>query len=244
MPSWCARLYDLEDPVSFFREVAQILDQDAIWVTEQSYLPLMLDRNSYDTVCHEHLEYYGLHQLCWIADKAGLKVVDVELNEVNGGSFSLTLAHKTSARADDGHVQRILDDEKARGLDTLKPYQEFAQRVEACRAELMAFLAEAGKSGKTVYGMGASTKGNVLLQYCGLTAKNLPAIGEVNPDKFGSFAPGSWIPIEDEKQVLAKKPDYLLVLPWHFREFFEKSRVFSGRQLVFPLPKLEIVKPA
>lgn len=237
-------LYDLEDPVSFFQEIAQILDEDGIWVTEQSYMPLMLDRNSYDTVCHEHLEYYGLHQLCWIADKAGLKVIDVELNEVNGGSFSLTLVHKASTRKDDGHVQRILDEEKGRGLDGLKPYQEFAARVEACRAELLAFLAQAEKDGKTVYGLGASTKGNVLLQYCGLTTDEMPAIGEVNPDKFGAYAPGTWIPIQNEKDVLAKNPDYLLVLPWHFRDFFENSKLFSGRNLLFPLPKLDVVKPA
>jgi NDP-4-keto-2,6-dideoxyhexose 3-C-methyltransferase len=237
-------LYDLEDPIFFFQEIAQILDEDGIWVTEQSYMPLMLDRNSYDTVCHEHLEYYGLHQLCWIADKAGLKVIDVELNEINGGSFSLTLVHKSSPRTDDGHVQKILDEEKARGLDGLKPYQEFAQRVAACRTELQAFLADARKNGKTIYGLGASTKGNVLLQYCGLTTEDIPAIGEVNPDKFGSYAPGTWIPIQNEKDILAKKPDYLLVLPWHFREFFVGSKMFSGRDLVFPLPKLEIVKPA
>lgn len=236
-------LYDLEDPISFFRDIAKVLDPEGIWVAEQSYMPFMLDQNSFDTVCHEHLEYYGLKQLCWIAEKADLKVVDVEMNYVNGGSFSVTLAHKDSARTDDGNVETILAEEKQRGLDQLLPYNEFADRVEASRTELLAFLAEAKKDGKTVCGLGASTKGNVLLQYCGLKPDDLFAIGDVNPDKFGSYAPGTWIPIVSEKELLAQNPDYLLVLPWHFREFFIESKTFAGRNLVFPLPKLDVVTP-
>jgi NDP-4-keto-2,6-dideoxyhexose 3-C-methyltransferase len=236
-------LYDLEDPQAFFREVAEILDEDGIWVTEQSYMPLMLARNSYDTACHEHLEYYGLRQLAWMADKAGLKIVDVEFNEINGGSFSTTLVLKSSSRVPVPQVGEILQREIDERLDTLAPYQAFATRVKNTRGQLLNFLAAAKAEGKRVYGLGASTKGNVLLQYCGLTESDIIAIGEVNPEKFGHVAPGSWIPLNDEREVLANSPDYLLVLPWHFREFFVTNPVFKGQTLVFPLPELDVVTP-
>ncbi len=238
-------LYDLETPKSFFHEVADILDDDGIWVTEQSYMPLMLERNAFDTVCHEHLEYYGIRQLDWLAKEAGLKIIDVELNEVNGGSCSVTFVHERSSRGDTaGYVQDILQKEEAAGLDELRPYHQFAERCQSVRSSILAFFTGAKNDGKSVYGLGASTKGNVLLQYCGIGPNDLPVIGDVNKDKFGCFAPGSWIPIKDEREVLAASPDYLLVLPWHFKEFFLSSPAFVGRNLVFPLPTLEIVKPA
>ncbi len=235
--------YDLEHPVEFAREVASVLDpNDGIWVFEQSYMPLMLERVAYDTICHEHLEYYGLRQIQWIADRAGLKLVDVQLNDTNGGSFCVTATPKSSRHADrTGAVARLLAAEAAGGLSTLAPYQAFAQRTAESREALRAFVQRAVREGKQVCGLGASTKGNVVLQYCGFTPDDIPVIGDVNPDKFGAFAPGTWIPIANEATVLAADPAYLLVLPWHFRDFFVQSPTFAGRSLVFPLPTIEVV---
>jgi NDP-4-keto-2,6-dideoxyhexose 3-C-methyltransferase len=236
--------YDLEDPVSFASEIAQTLDDDGIWVLEQSYLPTMLEMNSFDTVCQEHLEYYGLTQIRWIAEKVGLKVIDVEFNDVNGGSFSVVVAKKGSARRTaTPAVQEVLAREATETPDSLEAFARFAARVDSARTELRKFLADAKQSGKRVVGLGASTKGNVLLQYFGLGPDLLPVIAEVNADKFGSFTPGTLIPIAPESEVLASAPDYLLVLPWHFRGFFLGHPAFKGRKLVFPLPKLEIVEP-
>jgi NDP-4-keto-2,6-dideoxyhexose 3-C-methyltransferase len=236
--------YDLEDPTGFAREVANILHPDGIWVFEQSYMPLMLERNAYDTICHEHIEYYGLRQIVWLAERAGLKVIDVELNDVNGGSFSVVAALQSSPRGDDsGLVARMLAEEEAAGLACLAPYQAFADRTEDSRRSLQDFFAKAHSEGKRVSGLGASTKGNVILQYCGFTASDIAAIGEVNPDKFGAVTPGSWIPIKDEKMVLQSAPDYLMVLPWHFRDFFLSNPAYAGHKLVFPLPQLEVVIP-
>lgn len=236
--------YDLEDPIGFAREVTGILHPEGIWVFEQSYMPLMLERNAYDTICHEHLEYYGLRQIVWLAERAGLKIIDVELNDVNGGSFSVVAAHRSSHREDDsGLVARILAEEEAAGLSGLAPYQAFASRTEESRRSLQDFFAKARSEGKRVCGLGASTKGNVILQYCGFNASDIEVIGEVNPDKFGAVTPGSWIPIEDEKKVLQSAPDYLLVLPWHFRDFFLNNPAYVGQKLVFPLPQLEVVTP-
>jgi NDP-4-keto-2,6-dideoxyhexose 3-C-methyltransferase len=106
----------------------------------------------------------------------------------------------------------------------------------------MSFLKEARKAGKSVCGLGASTKGNVLLQYYGIDDTLVREIGEVNEDKFGAFTPGTLIPLVSEDQVLAANPDYLLVLPWHFRAFFESLPAMKGRNLVFPLPEFEVVR--
>jgi len=236
--------YDLEDPIGFAREVASVLHAEGIWMFEQSYMPLMIERNAYDTICHEHLEYYALSQIVWLAEQVGLKVVDVELNDINGGSFSVVVAHESSQyECNSALIESLLAEEKMAGLSSLDPYYAFAARTEESRCDLRKFIIKAHSEGKSVAGLGASTKGNVILQYCGFTEGDIEVIGEVNPDKFGAITPGSWIAIDDEREVLKSSPDYLLVLPWHFRDFFLNNPVYIGRNLVFPLPKLEVVTP-
>ncbi len=233
--------YDLEDPMGFMRQVFDVLAEDGVWVFEQSYMPTMLDTNSYDTVCHEHLEFYALRQIKWMADRVGFKIVDVEFNDVNGGSFSITVAKSHGDTTVTPSVQAILDAERAKGLDTLEPYRAFARRVDQSRSELLAFLGNARAQGKRVAVLGASTKGNVLLQFCGLTTNDVACVGEVNPEKFGCFTPGTWLPIVNENDLLRDEPDYLIVLPWHFRKFFVANRKWQTAKLVFPLPQLEVV---
>jgi len=234
-------VYDLEDPLAFMREVAEILEDNGLWVFEQSYMPLMLQRNSYDTVCHEHLEYYALAQVKWMSDRVGLRIVDVEFNETNGGSFSVVAAKISSNYPEFPGLQKLLDGESEAGLDGPDPYRAFAAGAAASREELRSFFSRATASGRRIAGLGASTKGNVLLQYCGLSDRELYAIGEVNEDKFGRFTPGSLIPIRPEQELLADEPDFFLVLPWHFREFFLRKYKPKKAALVFPLPKLDVV---
>jgi hypothetical protein len=207
-------------------------------------MPTMLDTNSYDTVCHEHLEFYALRQIKWMADRVGFKILDVEFNDINGGSFSVTVSKSHGDLTVVPSVQKILDDECAKGLDTLVPHQEFAERVVQTKRNLLKFIETARAEGKSVAVLGASTKGNVLLQYCGLTTEDVEFVGEVNPEKFGCYTPGTWIPIIPEQELLAMKPDYMIVLPWHFRKFFTANKKFAGMSLVFPLPKVEVVKIA
>lgn len=233
--------YDLEDPMGFMKQVYEVLADDGIWVFEQSYMPTMLDTNSYDTVCHEHLEFYTLRQIKWMADRVGFKILDVEFNDINGGSFSVTVAKSESDLTVMPLVQEILDDEQQKGLNTLIPYLEFADRVAQTKIDLLNFISVAHAEGKSVAALGASTKGNVLLQYCGLTTKEIEFTGEVNSEKYGCYTPGTWIPIISEQELLAKKPDYMIVLPWHFRRFFTSNKKLSGMNLVFPLPNLEVV---
>lgn len=235
-----AMFYDLEDPLRFMREIYDVLADDGIWVFEQSYMPAMLEMNAYDTVCHEHLEFYSLHQIKWMTDRVGFKIRDVELNTVNGGSFSVIVSKSKGSLAPTESVQNILDDERKKGLDTLAPYESFAKSTEKSKRDLLEFIAKALTQGKSVAALGASTKGNVLLQYCGLTDREICCIGEVNEDKYGSFTPGTWIPIIPQEELLRNKPDYLIVLPWHFKEFFESIDRLKNIALVYPLPVLHI----
>jgi len=240
-----AMFYDLEDPLGFVREIKEILHPQGVWHFEQSYLPLMLSANAYDTICHEHLEYYGLRQIKWMTDRVGLEILDVETNAVNGGSFAVTVAHKQSGFERNEEAIRALVDEECRlGTDTPQCYGSFLHAVKRHREELVGLLRDIKAQGKTVLGYGASTKGNVILQYCGLNTDLVPAIAEVNESKFGAVTPGSWIPIVSEAEARAMKPDYFLVLPWHFRDNIvnrEREFLASGGRLIFPLPAIEIV---
>lgn len=240
-----AMFYDLERPLRFVEEIVEILDDEGIWVFEQSYLPAMLATNSYDTICHEHLEYYSLTQIQYIAEQAGLKIIDLDFSDTNGGSFRVTAAKKNSRHSAAAElVEKVLAEEESLGLQSRAPYEKLRQAMDAHRTLLLSVLRDARSAGKLLLGYGASTKGNVLLQYCGIDRELLPAIAEVNEDKFGSFTPGSGIPIISESEARLRCPDYFLVLPWHFRQsIIERERGFlaSGGQLVFPLPNLEVV---
>jgi hypothetical protein len=233
--------YDLEDPMDFMRQVHEVLDDDGVWVFEQSYMPAMLETNSFDTVCHEHLEFYALKQIKWMADRVGFDIVDVEFNDINGGSFSITVSKAKAESVLVPLVQEILDQETSLGLDSLAPFEAFALRTEKAKQDLLQFIEEIHGRGQTIVALGASTKGNVLLQYCGITKEKIPQVGEVNIEKFGCFTPGTWIPIVSEESVMASSPDYLLILPWHFKNFFINNPKFTKSKLVFPLPTLEVI---
>ena len=232
--------YDLEDPMAFMREIFEILADDGVWVFEQSYMPSMVSTNSFDTVCHEHLEFYGLRQIQYMAQKVGFHIIEAELNDVNGGSISVTVRKKQPNDSPSSDVSKILRYEIDQGYSGLDVYKDFAARVLKSRNDLVDFIQRVKKEGKRIAAIGASTKGNVLLQYCNLTASDLEYVGEVNQEKYGSYTPNTWIPIIPEDEVIDLDFDYLLVLPWHFRNFFEKSSKFKGSRLVFPLPTLSV----
>ena len=240
-----AMFYDLEDPTSFMRQVHECLDAEGIWVFEQSYLPLMIERNAYDTVCHEHVSYYALKQIQWMTERVGFKILDVELNDINGGSFCVTVAKSESQHvANTQVVQELLDREQSQGYNDWEIYDQFRERVFQHRDALKSLLRRLNASGMDVCGYGASTKGNVVLQFCDVTSQQLRGIAEVNQEKFGAFTPSNYIPIASEAEIKADSPDYMIVLPWHFRENIlqrEQSYLAAGGNLIFPLPELEVV---
>lgn len=241
-----AMLYDLDSPVDFARQIAEVLAPDGIWHFEQSYMPSMLRMNSYDTICHEHLEYYSLGVIQKILEQADLQIVDVVTNAVNGGSFAVTATHRSckTIKPNRPVIDWLLQQEDRMGLATPAPYREFEDRVFRHRDDLTRLIRALNDDGKKVLGYGASTKGNVTLQFCGFTAKDIPAIADVNPDKFGCVTPGSHIPIVSESDTKAMNPDYFLVLPWHFKDGIlrrEKEYLSRGGKFIFPFPEVEIV---
>ena len=240
-----AMFYDLEDPNAFVRDIAESLDPEGIWHFEQSYMPSMLRTNAYDTVCHEHLEYYSLRVISDLLSAHGLRVVSVQMNSVNGGSIAVTACHaKASIASEQPIIHWMLQQEENWGLNSAKPYRQFEERVFKHRADLQRLIQAIASDGKLILGYGASTKGNVLLQFCQFGPQQIPAIAEVNPEKFGAYTPGTFIPIISEEEARAMRPDYFLVLPWHFKSTIvqrEKEYLAAGGKLIFPLPEIEIV---
>ena len=240
-----AMFYDLEDPVAFARDIHHVLADDGLWHFEQSYMPWMLRSGAYDTICHEHLEYYSLTTIKRILDEAGFVIVDVATNAVNGGSISVTAAKVNGSWTTQSIIPEwLLAEERRNKVHELETWARFAETVRARQTDLFELLTALRASGKSIMGLGASTKGNVLLQTTGIGTDLVSAIGDVNPYKYGRFMPGTLIPIMSEEDVLAAEPDYLLILPWHFREtFMVKLEPFLARggRLIFPLPDIEVV---
>lgn len=232
--------YDLPDPIAFAKEVGECLADDGIWHLEMSYMPTMLRQGCYDTICHEHLEYYSLTAIKRIIELAGLHIQSVSLNDTNGGSFALNITHEVPTVPCPEMIW-LLQEEFLSGLRSKVAH--FELRAMTHRSSLVALLSRLSET-KTVIGYGASTKGNAVLQYCGITTELLPYIAEVNPDKYGCITPGSNIPIIPETEARAMKPDYMLVMPWHFKTGIlkrEREYLDNGGKLIFPFPYVEIV---
>jgi hypothetical protein len=242
-----AMFYDLENPHLFVGDIKSILHEKGVWILELSYLPTMLKMNSFDTICHEHLEYYSLAPMERLFAEHQLEVVDVTLNDINGGSFRIAVGHagkvQQSAEARE-RVQLLRLQEFELGLDTDAPYAVFRKEIESIKKQLLTFLKKAKQQKKLVHGYGASTKGNTILQYCGITPDLLPAVADRNKDKWGSYTIGTNVPIISEEESRKKKPAYYLVLPWHFIEEFkkrEKEFLARGGKFVLPMPRVTLV---
>ena len=244
-----AMFYDLENPVEFCRGIKNSLSADGIWIFEMSYMPEMLKLNSYDTICHEHLEYYSLAVLEKILKLAGLQIFEISFNEINGGSIRCYATHLENNRHHTAEnqlsINKIRQQEFDLELDTDKPYLEFQRRIDLEKEKLRSLLIELKQAGKRIHIYGASTKGNTILQFCGIDRTIIECAAERNPDKYGARTLGTDIPIVSEAESRAMSPDYYLVLPWHFKNEFierEKETLDRGVGLIFPLPTIEIVK--
>lgn len=243
-----AMFYDLDDPNSFVADIAGMLREDGIFVVQMSYLPMMLSTNAFDNICHEHLEYYSLTSLGNLLARHNLEIFDMSLNDVNGGSFRVYCRFRGSAlKSPQGAKERLEEfarKEKEMGLSGRKPYEEFSERVQEIKKKTVEFIRKEHAAGKRIFVYGASTKGNTLLQTFGLDSKVLEAAAERNPDKYGKKTVGTLIPIISEDEARAKRPDYFLVLPWHFIDAFvkrEKEYLLSGGKFIVPLPEFKVM---
>ena len=240
-----AMFYDLEDPEIFVKNINALLSTNGIWHLELSYMPSMIKNLSYDTICHEHLEYYSLLSIKNLFDRHKLKIIDIEFNQINGGSFSLDVAKKQSDHKEGKKIINwILKKENIFKSNEFKTIKDFFNKCEKHKFLLKKLILNLLSEKKKIFGYGASTKGNVILQYCNINKKHIPYIAEINKFKFGKYTPGTKIKIISEKQAKLKKPDYFLVLPWHFKDSIinrEAKFLKSGGKMIFPLPEIEII---
>jgi SAM-dependent methyltransferase len=235
--------YDMEDPNKFVEDVSKIMTEDGIFVIQQNYLVGMLEQNAFDNIVHEHLEYYSLLSLSNLLSQHNMEVFDVELRDLNGGSFRTYISFKNKRKITKAVEKLRIYEEKLK-LNKKKIYSDFAKRIEKNRDNLVKFIKQESKKGKLIYLYGASTRGNTLLQYLGLDKKLIKFAVERNPEKWGKIISSVGIPIVSEEQARKDKPDYMLVLPWFFKEEFlkrEKGYLKNGGHFIFPLPKLEVI---
>jgi hypothetical protein len=240
-----AMFYDLDNPLRFTREVSSILDPNGVWVLEQSYLPSMIKTLSYDTICHEHLEYYCLRQFKRLFDEADLKIIAIQKNDTNGGSINITVAkNKSGFKECTALINNYLRSEKKKGFYTLKTYFDFNKKIMCHKKALQKTINALLLKGKTIFGYGASTKGNVILQYCQITSRDIPYIADVNKDKYGHITPCSNIQIIAQDKAHHLKPDFYLVMVWHYKNSILKNEskfLKSGGHFIFPLPKITVI---
>ncbi|MGW4421875.1 methyltransferase domain-containing protein [Streptosporangium sp. NPDC004631] len=235
----------IPDVVGFTRGLRALVADDG-WVSvEVQHLLTLMEHNQYDTIYHEHFQYYTVASAQRALASGGLSLVDVEPLPTHGGSIRLWARPEEAAGEPGERVAEVLAAEKAAGLHELSGYAEFAARVARVRRDLLRFLVEAAEQGKTVVGYGAPGKGNTLLNHCGIRADLLRYTVDRNPYKHGRFTPGTRIPILPPERIAEDRPDYVLVLPWNLREELTGQLSFVhdwGGRLVFPIPSLEIVE--
>ena len=249
-----AMFYDLDDPNPFIKDLEYVLDDDGVIVLQMSYTPLMLQQMAFDNICHEHVYYHSLNSIAALFIPHGFQIVDANVNDTNGGSIRIYLTKQKANPASFGTAQlrqvcayrsdSIMNFERIADISDPYVWKVFGEKLQALRISLIDFVKTARAEGKTIYGYGASTKGNTLLQYFGLTKEDITAIAERSPYKFGKKTIGTEIPIVSEEEMRAAKPDYLLVLPWHFiDEFVKRETDFlnAGGALVVPCPEFRII---
>jgi SAM-dependent methyltransferase len=237
-------LYDLQNPLQFTLDIAAILKPEGIWHFEQSYLPSMMNSNAYDTVCHEHLEYYSLASINYLLHKAGLRIIDVEFNSTNGGSFAVSATHIGNKRKVSPLVDWFIQKENSLHLDELDIYHAFKAKVEQHIKLIQSFFELTSKNGIEVFGLGASTKGNVLLNAAKIDSRQMQAIVDVNEFKWDCLTPGSRIPIISEQEFEVRNPKFAFVLPWHFKSNINlryREYMEHGGKMVYPLPEFEVL---
>jgi NDP-4-keto-2,6-dideoxyhexose 3-C-methyltransferase len=244
-----AMFYDLEDPNSFVEDIKKCLDPQGLWIIQMNYLGSMLENNTFDNISHEHLEYYSLLSLTNLVQRHDLEVFDVEVNDVNGGSFRVYIKHKgESIKGFQDSEQRLRNQrnyEEKKGFEDLTVYNEFAKQIEQSRKELMAFLSQEVRAGKKIFIYGASTRGLVVLQYFGINNKLISGAADMNSDKWRKFIVGTNIPIMSVDEYRKQKPDYLLVLPYHFLEEIKQQEadfLNKGGKMIVAIPRFKVIE--
>lgn len=237
--------YDLNNPNKFLKDVHDILDENGLFLLEFADLASLIKLNMFDTICHEHAEYYSTKVLTKMFEKNDLRLLQINKNDINGASKQFLLSKKNSKfKSNNKNIINILKEEKLLKLDDPKMYSKFFTKIKKIGKELKTFLDRQIKKNKVIHGYGASTKGNTLLQFFKIGQRQISFISDRNPDKYGLKTPGTNITIISEKKSRSLKPDFYLVLPWHFKKEILKREIKirkKGTRFIFPLPKLTII---
>jgi len=239
-----AMFYDLEDPVNFLKKIKYILSEQGVLHIEIAYLPEIIKTFSYDTFCQEHYEYYSLMSINHLFNICDMKILEFGFNNINGGSIWLDVTHKDSKLIDNkSKLIKFLKKEKKEKIDKIQTYKNFFKKVLKHSNELNALIKKITESNKSIYGFGASTKGNVLLQLSKLDNRTVKGIFDVNPKKFNAFTPLTNIKIIDEKNLSKFKIDYMLILIWHFKNYIIKKIRSANKsiKIIVPFPKIKII---
>jgi 2-polyprenyl-3-methyl-5-hydroxy-6-metoxy-1,4-benzoquinol methylase len=236
--------YDLKDPNKFLKDVYDILHDDGFFLLEFADLASLIEFNMFDTICHEHAEYYSTEVLIKMFKKNNFKLITINQNNINGSSKQYLLVKSNSKiKINMKMIKKIVNYEKKLKLDSFNTYKKFFNKIINLKNKLNFFLKKQTKLGKIIHGYGASTKGNTLLQFYKTNRKYIRFIADRNPDKFGLKTPGTNIKIISEEISRSYNPDYYLVLPWHFKEEIlkrEKRIRKKGTKFIFPLPTIKI----
>jgi NDP-4-keto-2,6-dideoxyhexose 3-C-methyltransferase len=238
-----AMFYDLEDPNMFVGDIAKCLASDGVWVVQQNYLATMLQKNGFDNIGHEHLEYYSLNTMEKLLARHGLEIFDAETNDVNGGSFRTYASHRGKYAIQES-VRRMRQTEEQLQLKNSEVYRTFAANIRKIKSHLTRLITKEVKNGKTVYVYGASNRGNTILQYCGLDYRLIKKATDANSEKWGLTTVGTKIPIVSKEEARRDRPDYFLILPHHFLEEIEreeKSYLDHGGRFIVPLPEVRVI---
>lgn len=243
--------YDLDDPNSFLDDVCKCLDDQGVFIIQMMYMPFALERNAFDGICHEHLEYYTMRSLENLLHRHGLKIFDVQMREeINEGSVRFYICKEVASTKKmitmeaQARITDLRKSEAILGLEELSTYKALVQRIENARNSTLDFLKKEKAKGKRIHGYAASTKGNTTLQYYGINSHLVGAIADRNPVKWGKYTVSSGIPVISEEDSRAQKPDYYFVLAWHFLpEFIAREQDFldRGGKFIVPMPEFKII---
>lgn len=243
-----AMFYDLSDPNTFVKDVKKILADDGVWSIQLSYLPLMIENMNFYDICHEHLSYYSLATLQRLMEQNGLFIFAASENHVNGGSLRAFVTHDknksfmTPAFAAD--LKKFADRETAMKLESAETYKAFDKKMNELATKVRGYIETEIKNGRRVVGLGASTKGNVLLQFFGITKNHFAAISERNTDKVGLRTLGTDFELVSEEAARDMRPSCMLVLPWYFKDEIvkrEQAYIKGGGKLLMPMPYAHLV---
>ena len=237
--------YDLKKPTFFVKDIKKILHKDGIFILEHADLLSIIKNCLFDTICHEHLEYYSSKIIINLMKKNKLRVFDIKQNNINGGSMRYFICHNNSIYLTNYKIlNSVLNDEKKYSLENKITYNKFYNKINLVKKKIKKLIIKIKSNNKSIHGYGASTKGNVLLQYFNISNDYIEYIADRNKQKVNSYTPGTKIKIISEKTSRKMKPDYYLVLPWHFKSEIIKRETKTrkkGTKLIFPLPKIQII---